>query len=133
MKCVLMVIFAISGGLSHGQGYIVKDFIPPPTHIVREFIPPSVVVYSEPIRVVRQFAPTIVKQPSVAHWSYPGDITTHLQREHGQSAYGLSIEQQLTLHDSLHTSRIPATQSNCPGGVCPTNRTYSVPFRFFGR
>lgn len=63
------------------------------------------------------------------HWTYPGDITTHLTGTHGQNVNGLSIEQQLSLHDALHENRrvvavtrnsAPVFQSNCPGGVCPT-------------
>ena len=40
-----------------------------------------------------------------AHWSYPGDIYSHLVADHGQSSYylaGLNEAQAKTLHDSLH-------------------------------
>lgn len=91
-----------------------------------------------------------VYQP-VQHWSYPGDITTHMQVEHGQSVSGLSIEQQLSMHDAIHESqprsvtrtvtRSNVQTSNCPGGVCPTSsstaaRSTSSPrlfSRLFGR
>ncbi len=56
--------------------------------------------------------------PASQHWSYPGDITTHLQSSHGVSSQGMSTEQLKTLHDSLHESQVSA---NCPGGVCPSN------------
>jgi len=46
-------------------------------------------------------APVVVNI-NQAHWTYPGDITTHLRTAHGQNVSGLSHEQQLTLHDSLH-------------------------------
>lgn len=38
------------------------------------------------------------------HWSYPGHITTHLQSERhgGINTNGMTIEQQLALHDQLH-------------------------------
>jgi hypothetical protein len=91
----------------------------------------------------------VVVQPvfrSSSHWSYPGDITTHLQSAHGQNVSGMSIEQQLNLHDALHESKPVASRvvtrssvqtSNCPGGVCPVNtstttRSFVRP-RLFGR
>jgi hypothetical protein len=84
-----------------------------------------------------------------SHWTYPGDITTHMQTTHGQNVSGMSVEQQLSMHDAIHESQSkPASvarsvtrsnvqTSNCPGGVCPTNassvtRSYSRP-RLFGR
>jgi hypothetical protein len=39
---------------------------------------------------------------SAQHWSYPGSISDHLQSDHGQSVAGLTTEQMLDLHDSLH-------------------------------
>lgn len=92
---------------------------------------------------------TVYVQPVVseykARWTFPGDLTTHLQTTHGQSVAGMSVADQLRLHDSLHdsapktsyqvvrsapvvrsvpmysTSRTTTktTTSNCPGGVCP--------------
>jgi hypothetical protein len=107
-------------------------------------------VVSQPV-VVQPVVRSVVSQPIVSqpivrsssHWSYPGDITTHLQTAHGQTVYGMSIEQQLNLHDALHESKpmvsrtVTRQTSNCPGGVCPTNynstsRTYTRP-RLFGR
>jgi len=38
------------------------------------------------------------------HWSFPGDIQTHLRQGHGQTVASMSYEQMLTLHDSLHRS-----------------------------
>lgn len=46
----------------------------------------------------------MVTRTSSNHWSYPGDISSHLQTVHGRSVSNLSIEQQLSLHDSLHQS-----------------------------
>lgn len=93
---------------------------------------------------------TVYVQPVVseykARWTFPGDLTTHLQTTHGQSVSGMSVADQLRLHDSLHDSapktsyqvvrsapvvsypvaRMPQVRtvpmystSNCPGGVCP--------------
>lgn len=39
---------------------------------------------------------------SGGHWSYPGDLATHLARSHNVSAVGLTRDEQLNLHDSLH-------------------------------
>ena len=51
-----------------------------------------------------------VHQSYGGHWSYPGDIATHMAREHGQSVAGLSREQMLNLHDALHEGRTVAVQ-----------------------
>ncbi len=39
---------------------------------------------------------------SRGHWSYPGDLATHLAKSHNVSAVGLTRDEQLNLHDSLH-------------------------------
>lgn len=36
------------------------------------------------------------------HWSYPGTIDNHLESTHGVSTAGMTREQKLSLHDSLH-------------------------------
>jgi hypothetical protein len=96
--------------------------------------PPKVkseVVESMPVVVQGiPYAKPIVRSGS--HWTYPGDITSHLEADHGQIVNGMSIEQQLSLHDSLHESqRVMGTartvtrsrvqSGGCPGGVCPTS------------
>jgi len=43
-------------------------------------------------------------QTRQTHWSFPGNITNHLQTDHGQTISGMSTEDQLRLHDSIHTS-----------------------------
>lgn len=46
--------------------------------------------------------------PSGGHWSYPGDIYSHLINEHGMTSNDLEHltgEQMEYLHDSLHTGR----------------------------
>lgn len=92
--------------------------------------------------------PNIVRSSS--HWTYPGDITSHLENDHGQSVAGLSTEQQLDLHDSLHESgrgvsvsrsyvrtsapivstpvyapQFSTAVSSCPNGQCPTATSYT--------
>lgn len=117
-------------------------------------------VKAEPPKVrseVVQSMPVVVQSTPVAmpivrsgsHWTYPGDITSHLEADHGQVVKGMSIEQQLSLHDSLHESqRVMGTartvtrsrvqSGGCPGGVCPTSsrgvtKTYSRPGLFWRR
>lgn len=95
--------------------------------------------------------PNIVRSSS-SHWTYPGDITSHLETDHGQSVAGLSHEQQLDLHDSLHESgrtsgvtvsrsyvrtsapivstpvyapQFSTAVSSCPNGQCPTATSYT--------
>lgn len=41
---------------------------------------------------------------SNAHWTYPGDLATHLRQTHGIQTAGMSRQQMLYLHDSLHES-----------------------------
>jgi hypothetical protein len=43
-----------------------------------------------------------VKPKSNRHWSFPGKIEDHLQNDHKQDVSGLSREEMLDLHDSLH-------------------------------
>lgn len=59
------------------------------------------------------------------NWS-PTEIQTrqHLEREHGVQTSGMTHQQMLDLHDSLHDGRRVVrqslrVQSSCPGGVCP--------------
>jgi len=40
------------------------------------------------------------------HWSFPGDIATHLRQGHGQQTAGLTYQQMLNLHDQLHRSSL---------------------------
>jgi hypothetical protein len=44
------------------------------------------------------------------HWSFPGDLDSHLEREHGVSTAGMSRQQKLDLHDSLHEGTAPAVR-----------------------
>ncbi len=57
----------------------------------------------------------IFRRPSASqsygHWSYPGDIASHLLSTHGRSVAGMSREQMLDMHDALHEGRSVAVQS----------------------
>lgn len=39
---------------------------------------------------------------AAGHWSYPGSIDSHLEGTHGVATAGLTRQQKLDLHDSLH-------------------------------
>jgi len=47
-------------------------------------------------------APMKAIQNRAGHWSYPGDIDSHLEGTHGVSTAGMTHAQKLDLHDSLH-------------------------------
>ncbi len=47
------------------------------------------------------------------HWTYPGLIGNHLERDHGVATSGMSRQEQLNLHDSLHEGVVRSV----PGGV----------------
>ncbi len=67
------------------------------------------------------------------HWTYPGEIGNHLASDHGVATAGMSREQQLDLHDSIHEGQSPQMPmvkrlpmaGSCPGGNCPASRTQS--------
>lgn len=84
------------------------------------------------------------------NWTYPGTIDGHLASTHGVSqseTAGMTQRQKERLHASIHQqgvttrvvsqprviyqqpSRVTYSSSNCPGGVCPVNRSYSQPKR----
>lgn len=60
---------------------------------------PTRVVAADP--VVRQSVASVSRS---SHWSYPGDIGSHLASDHGVSAAGMSREQAESWHDRLHES-----------------------------
>lgn len=77
---------------------------------------------------VKQIPSLVVSATGGPHWTCPGDITTHLTGTHGANVAGLTIEQQLSLHDALHENRrvvpvqmysAPVLQRTCPKGGCP--------------
>lgn len=51
---------------------------------------------------------------STGHWSYPGTIDSHLRSTHGVSPAGMSMQQKLSLHDSLHTGTSNVTTYSSP-------------------
>lgn len=61
---------------------------------------------------------------SPGHWSYPGTITNHLESSHGVSTAGLSRQEQLNLHDSLHENG--SVVRSVPGHA-PQATTYYYP------
>ena len=94
----------------------------------------SVQSRATPLRAVAKSVTSPIAR--AGHWSYPGSIENHLAATHGMSSSGMSREQMLALHDSLHEgSRAPVSQSGCPGGVCPTGVTGGglMGFGLFGR
>lgn len=87
-----------------------------------------------PVRAVTRTVTAPVAR--AGHWTYPGEISNHLASSHGVSTAGMSREQMLDLHDSLHegtsvsavrysptvsSTRVGVAVSNCPGGNCPTS------------
>lgn len=60
-------------------------------------------------------APFKVANNAQGHWSYPGDITSHLEGTHGVSTQNMSRQEKLNLHDALHegdsVARYPAQSS----------------------
>lgn len=43
------------------------------------------------------------------HWSYPGTIESHLESTHGVATAGMTRQQKLNLHDSLHEGTVTAS------------------------
>lgn len=97
-----------------------------------------------PVRTSVSVSSGSVRVSSGPHWTYPGDIQSHLAVGHGQQVSGMSQDEMESLHDSLHegtrvnvsTPRASVNvSSGCPGGVCPVNVNVSnrPRFRLFGR
>jgi len=73
--------------------------------------------------------PVAIQDSGRQHWSIAGDFSPsknsahqHLLTDHGYVAsqlVGLSREQLLTLHDSLHTATSTKQGQSCPTGTCP--------------
>lgn len=72
----------------------------------------------------------------IGHWTFPGDIETHLRNDHNVNTSGMTMEQMLDEHDAIHESSAavtmaapitkstvyyPSSSSSCPGGICPTS------------
>lgn len=55
---------------------------------------------------------TSFSSSSPGHWSYPGDIDSHLEGQaHGYSTAGMTHQQKLDLHDALHEGRAPVVRA----------------------
>lgn len=70
------------------------------------------------------------------HWTFPGDIASHLRTTHGKNVNGMTQEQMLNMHDALHEGEAkPVVQlQTCPvGQPCPqrqpVQQTYTQPRR----
>jgi hypothetical protein len=73
---------------------------------------------------------------SAHRWTYPGDLNSHLTQTHGVSTAGLSREQMLNLHDSIHEGRVYEASAGQASRSSVTFRTYQrrfAPFRVFRR
>ena len=62
---------------------------------------------------------------SASHWTYPGTITNHLQGAHGVPTNGMSRQQMLDLHDSLHEGRAPVMKQSVPYAAA----SYAMPYQ----
>lgn len=82
-----------------GQCPLVPRVIPQP---VRQIAPASYAPAAAAMPVVRN---------SNAHWTYPGDIDSHMAASHGVSTAGMSHEQALSMHDALHEGRTYASST----------------------
>lgn len=83
--------------------------------------------------VVVPTAPVVPRDPRPGHWSYPGDIASHLRNTHGINPTGMTREQMLTAHDLARERgwrpsravsyaaprRVYRSCPSCPGGRCP--------------
>ena len=65
---------------------------------------------------------TTVQQPG--HWTYPGTIENHLESTHGVATAGMSRQEKLNLHDSLHEGTETAPQATYPS-VQSTTKAFS--------
>jgi len=52
------------------------------------------------------------------HWSYPGTIDSHLESVHGKSTAGMTRQQKLDYHDSLHEGTAGASAYQSVGYYC---------------
>lgn len=58
--------------------------------------------------------PNATAAPSAGHWTYPGTISNHLEGAHGVPTAGMSRQQMLNLHDSLHEGTAPTMKQAVP-------------------
>jgi hypothetical protein len=65
---------------------------------------------------------------SANHWTYPGEIRTHLAVSHGVNAAGMTTAQAEALHDSLHNGDTGYVVSYRPVAMMAT-----APVRYMAR
>ena len=102
--------------------------------IIVEYLPQILAI------VMKLFAASILflalafmtSSANAQHWTYPGDLGSHLQSTHGVSTAGLSREQMLNLHDALHEGRGYQTSGRAYSKTAYTQRRFA-PLRFFRR
>lgn len=74
-------------------------------------------------------AATVDARPG--HWSYPGTIDNHLESTHGVATAGLSRQEKLNLHDSLHegtaSQNVVVSVPRATGYVKPFVSYYEAP------
>jgi hypothetical protein len=68
--------------------------------------PPASTVRTGPVRTLAAVATAPIAR--AGHWTYPGEIGNHLAKDHGVVPSGMTRQQMLDLHDSLHEG----TQTN---------------------
>lgn len=63
---------------------------------------------------------TVVASPQVStHWTYPGEIRSHLESGHGVNASGMTTAQAEAMHDSLHNAGTAASVARPTYRVAP--------------
>lgn len=60
------------------------------------------------------------------HWSYPGSLDSHLEGTHGVSTAGMSRQEKLNYHDSLHEGTAQSVVRSVPVHA-PQAVTYNYP------
>ena len=110
-----------------------QDFV-----ITERWDPPAAAVQVKRVVQPKRVARVTMRWNIRGDWS-PSEAQTrqHLQSEHGVSTAGMTHQQMLSLHDSLHDGRSSGTirmqsAGGCPGGVCPPRRRASG-VRLFAR
>lgn len=80
-----------------------------------------------PMRQVEVLPPPVVKmQPSGQSWTWPGDLSSHLETAHGVNTAGMSFSQKKSLHDALHNGAVSsATFQNFRTVQATTTTTYA--------
>lgn len=75
-----------------------------------------------------------IPQRSGPHWTYPGEISRHLQNSHGYTAdqlKGLTRDQMETLHDNAHEGGVGSSRGS--GNSGKIRNVVTFPVRIFRR